>query len=261
VNVIDFIPHLEIQVAEHCNLNCASCTHFSPLAKESYIAKEDFSSQLKRANLIFNGHCKSLKIMGGEPLLHPEIAELQCLARKAMPEIKITLQTNGILLTGMSEEFWNSCRNNDIFVRVTRYPIKLNEDEIKRLAQQYNVNLKFHPEETIKSFNLYPLSIDGQGDSENNLANCKMKLRYVLIKNGRLFPCPIAGNAEHFNITFNQQLGCCEQDSISLDDVHSFEDYAHFATRPLAFCKHCLPNQYRRDIGWTHSKKAISEWT
>ena len=158
MNVIDFIPHLEIQVAEHCNLNCASCTHFSPLAKESYIAKEDFSSQLKRANLIFNGHCKSLKIMGGEPLLHPEIAELQCLARKAMPEIKITLQTNGILLTGMSEEFWNSCRNNDIFVRVTRYPIKLNEDEIKRLAQQYNVNLKFHPEETIKSFNLYPLS-------------------------------------------------------------------------------------------------------
>ena len=259
--VTDFTPHLEIQVAEHCNLNCASCTHFSPLAKESYLSKEEFSSQLQKANQIFNGHCKSLKIMGGEPLLHPEIGELQRLARVAMPEIKITPQTNGILLTRMSEDFWNSCRDNDILVRVTRYPVKLNVDEIKRLAEQYKVNLKFHPEEAIKSFNLYPLNIECQNDPADNLAHCKMKLRYVLIKNGRLFPCPIAGNAEHFNSPFNYNLGCCEQDSISLDDVHSFEDYARFAHQPLAFCKHCLPTQYRRDIGWTRSKRDISEWT
>lgn len=261
MNVTDFTPHLEIQVAEHCNLNCASCTHFSPLAEESYMTKEDFSSQLQKANKIFRGHCKSLKIMGGEPLLHPEIAELQRLAREAMPEIKITLQTNGILLTRMSEDFWKSCTDNDILVRVTRYPVKLDVDEIKCLAQRFKVNLKFHPEETIKSFNLYPLNIDGQSDAAENLANCKMKLRYVLIKDGRLFPCPIAGNAEHFNSAFHHHLGCCEQDSISLEDVHSFEDYARFAHRPLSFCKHCLPTQYRRDIGWAHSKREISEWT
>jgi len=199
--------------------------------------------------------------MGGEPLLHPEIAELHRLARVAMPEIKITLQTNGILLTRMTEKFWNSCSDNDILVRVTRYPVKLDVDKIKRLAQQFNVNLQFHPEEAIKSFNLYPLNIEGQSDAEENHTNCKMKLRYVLIKNDRLFPCPIAGNAEHFNIAFNHQLGCCEQDSISLVDVNSFEEYAHFAYQPLAFCKHCLPTQYRQNIGWAHSKKDISEWT
>ena len=29
--------YFEVQVAEHCNLNCAGCTHFSSIAKPGYL--------------------------------------------------------------------------------------------------------------------------------------------------------------------------------------------------------------------------------
>lgn len=262
MNNRDFLPHLEIQVAEHCNLNCASCTHFSPLAEPSFIDSESFFLQLKKANSLFSGHCKSLKIMGGEPLLHPEISTLLKLARQAMPDIKLTLQTNGILLTALPDQFWQSCHDNDILVRVTRYPVRLDMEQINKKAQQFDVDLKYHPSDSaVKSFNLYPLNLKGDGCTEENYAGCKMKQRYVLIKNGRLYPCPIAGNAEHFSRAFHQDLVCGETDSASLDAIQTFEEYKEFAEKAIPFCRFCMPNQYRRDVGWAQSKKLISEWT
>ena len=255
-------PHLEIQIAEHCNLNCASCTHFSPLAKKSYIDIDSFYNQLVKANAIFDGHCKSLKIMGGEPLLHPSITELLYLARKAMPTINITVQTNGILLTKMEDKFWIACKENDILVRVTRYPVKLEINEINRLAKLHNVKLKYHPsDEVVKSFNLYPIDVQGKGCPDKNYKDCKMKCRYVLIKDNKLFPCPIAGNVEHFNRAFSLKLDNSENNYRVIEQVGSFEEFEEFIDHSITFCKHCKPTEYKRDIGWTCSKKEISEWT
>ena len=257
-----YFPHLEIQIAEHCNLNCASCTHFSPLAEPSFIDEDSFYSQLKQANRIFEGKCKSLKIMGGEPLLHPSVAKLLLLARDAMPKVKIMVQTNGILLTQMPDEFWTVCHDKDILIRVTRYPVNLEIEIIKALARKFDVNLKFHPEGTVvKSFNLYPINIAGTGDTDKNFADCRMKHRYVLIKDNKLFPCPIAGNAEHFNAAFGTALDCSEKNYVWLDQINSFADFSAFAEKSIAFCKHCQPSEYRRDIGWSHSRKNIREWT
>ena len=261
MNYQSFCPHLEIQVAEHCNLNCASCTHFSPLAKPRFIEKESFYLQFKKAYTIFRRNSKSLKIMGGEPLLHPQIIQLIGLARQDMPELKITLQTNGILLTSISDEFWDACHINNVLIRITRYPVILDMDQINLMAQRHGVDLKYHPSDsTIKSFNLYPLNLQGNSCSDVNHANCRMKQRYVLIKDDRLFPCPIVGNIEHFNYAFNKNLICSDADSISLNEISSFSEYEQFAQNSIAFCRYCLPQQYKRDVGWAHSKKLISEW-
>ena len=257
----DFLPHLEIQVAEHCNLNCASCTHFSPLAKPSNIDKRDFYCQLQKANVIFCGHCKSLKIMGGEPLLHPEITELLYMARTAMPDTKITLQTNGVLLIRMTVDFWKSCSENNILVRVTRYPVSLDIAGINKKVVENNVDLHYHPSvTTIKSFKRYPLVIDGAGDANDNFSNCVMKQRYVLIKNYRLFPCPIVANIEHFNDMFNECLVRGDEDSVALDDIKSFEEYVIFARKAIQFCRYCNPAKHERDIGWKSSNRSIQEW-
>lgn len=257
----EFLPHLEIQAVEHCNLNCASCTHFSPLAEPRFVDKNMFFCQLQKANSIFSGHCRSLKVMGGEPLLHPEISELLALARQAMPYVKLTLQTNGILLTSLGDEFWRACHDHCISVRVTRYPVKLELEEIQRRARKSAVDLKYHPaDDSIKSFNLYPLNLAGDGCPEENYGACKMRMRYVLIKDGRLYPCPIAGNAEHFSRAFRKELWCGDGDSVALDELQSFDAYRAFAEKGIPFCRFCLPTQYRRDVGWARSQKAISEW-
>ena len=258
---MEYCPHLEIQIAEHCNLNCASCTHFSPLAEASFIDGDSFEDQLKKANAVFRDHAKSLKIMGGEPLLHPELETLLPMARKAMPGMRITLQTNGTLLTGMPEAFWRACSEFDILIRVTRYPVSLQTDVIDALAKRYAVNLKYHPENgVVKSFNRYPLNPSGNASPEANHSRCRMKGRYVLIKEGRLYPCPISGNIEHFNRAFGQPLAREETDSLPLDSINRFEDWASFASKCTPFCRYCQPDRFERDIGWHVSRHAIGEW-
>lgn len=257
-----FFPHLEIQVVEHCNLNCASCTHFSPLAEPSFMDKQDFYDQLCKAGKIFCGHCKSLKIMGGEPMLHPEIGALLGLARKAMPSERITLQTNGTLLERAPEGFWRSCSANQIRIRVTRYPVPLDVEAINALAVRYGAELTWHPDNSVvKSFNLYPLDVHGLCDPAESFRACRMKKRYVLIKNHRLYPCPIAGNSEHFARQFSLPVCCGEADSVSPDAISSFDEYAAFAEESIPFCRFCRSGAYLRDIGWKVSEKKLEEWT
>ncbi|WP_232473641.1 hypothetical protein [Brachyspira murdochii] len=43
-----YIDFVEIHLAEHCNLNCYSCNHFSQLAKEEYYDIEIFEKDINR---------------------------------------------------------------------------------------------------------------------------------------------------------------------------------------------------------------------
>jgi len=37
---------VEMHIVNHCNLNCAGCNHFSPLAEPWFIEIEDFKNQI-----------------------------------------------------------------------------------------------------------------------------------------------------------------------------------------------------------------------
>ena len=35
-------PTLDVDIVNHCNLGCAACCHFSPIAEPAFMALEDF---------------------------------------------------------------------------------------------------------------------------------------------------------------------------------------------------------------------------
>ncbi|MBR5637205.1 MAG: hypothetical protein IKW81_09780, partial [Pseudobutyrivibrio sp.] len=69
------LPYLEYHVADHCNLNCSSCVHFSPLVKEPTFTDFDKLEcdlmQLKRKVHYFD----AIRILGGEPLLNDRLSD------------------------------------------------------------------------------------------------------------------------------------------------------------------------------------------
>lgn len=65
-----------IDIVNHCNLNCIGCGHFSPLATEYFLPVEEFKKDCERLNYLTNGDIERMEIMGGEPLLHPSIIEI-----------------------------------------------------------------------------------------------------------------------------------------------------------------------------------------
>ena len=96
---------LELHVTDHCNLNCKSCSHYAPIADEFYISLrelEQYYNNIKNSRVIF---FSTLRLMGGEPLLHPNITEIIKLTRTYFSNINIVLVNNGIIIKKCRKNF------------------------------------------------------------------------------------------------------------------------------------------------------------
>jgi len=113
--------YLEYHICDHCNLNCVGCFHNAPLVKEPvFRTVESFKSDLKQIKkFIPNNTPIGLDLLGGEPLLHPEILDFIKVAKNIIPVTEII--TNGILLPKMSQEFFDIINNYNINIKWSKY--------------------------------------------------------------------------------------------------------------------------------------------
>ena len=102
------ILHIEIHLTEHCNLKCKYCSHFSAIAKEEYYDVNKYKKDMKRLSKITGGKINVIQLLGGEPLLHPEINKLMNITRFYFPHTTIDIITNGLLLDKMPDSFWSN---------------------------------------------------------------------------------------------------------------------------------------------------------
>ena len=103
-------PVVDVQVCGHCNLRCAGCMHFAPVAEESFLDLGEFERDLERLSSVegVGDYFGAIVLMGGEPLLHPHIAEVIRMTHRYLPESLIALCTNGLLLRRMGGDFWDA---------------------------------------------------------------------------------------------------------------------------------------------------------
>ena len=131
----------QTHIVEHCNLNCRGCYHFSSLANEEFLDIEEFSRDLKRLSTIFEGCADEILLLGGEPLLHPQISEFVRLSRKFFPVGNIKILTNGTKLLSIEDEFFSTLEKNKVELWVTRYPIKFDYDLAEERARKMGVSI------------------------------------------------------------------------------------------------------------------------
>ena len=65
------MKYIETHIVDHCNLNCRGCSHFSPLAKPYFKSLDEYKREFERLAEITNHYIQQIRIMGGEPFLHP----------------------------------------------------------------------------------------------------------------------------------------------------------------------------------------------
>lgn len=253
---------LEIHAAEHCNLCCAGCTHFSPLAKEEFCDIELTASAISKLMKIAGECCRAVHIMGGEPLLNPDLLKLIERVRQVAGEkTPIELVTNGILLDKVQDAFWESCRRNHIIIRPTVYPIDVDYQRLASIAYQNGVAFQTYskPGET-KTFKSFPLDLKGCQDCHKSFEKCVLASKFLLLKKGYLYICSISANIEHFNRYFNLNLEQSKQDRIDVFQLKSLEELLEKINNPIPFCRYCNVSA-RRNIGcWNKSLYQLEEW-
>ena len=260
-------PHrllrFEVQVAEHCNLNCCNCMHFSPIAKPDFLDIKEYERDLKRLSELFDGKVEWIRLMGGEPLLNQNLPKIMCLTRQYFPHGKIMIVTNGILLSTQTESFYKLCKENSIDISVTVYPIRIDYKKIAEEVSKRGVSIEFYGQGTKRKPTMWRHTIDLKNDlnPEINFQYCKGGNECISLRHGRLYTCATAAHAHHLKRFFNLKIHLSEEDSIDIYKAKSSEEIMRFLAEPIPFCKNCdfsKRDDYEDD--WTVSKKDIYEW-
>src|SRR5262245_27405170 len=108
----------EVNVVHHCNLTCRGCFHLSPVFKKHYVTAESMQADLTCLAKYY--HAGSVRLLGGEPLLHPDLLGMIAAARASGVSRRVVIVTNGLLLSKMPDVFWRAVDK----VRISSYPGK-----------------------------------------------------------------------------------------------------------------------------------------
>ena len=255
--------HFEINIVKHCNLNCRGCNHFSPLASNDFMSVSVIENDVRRLGELFHHTASRIYLLGGEPLLHPQIEEIAKICREHFPETKIFIVTNGILLANMSESFWKCCKDNKIIISPTRYPIKIDYDSLSDLANSHGVEYFMFGGTDFYARKLWfePIDICGSHDVDDEFKQCRQANKCITLENGKLYTCILPPTIQAFNSYFGYNLEVTEEDGIDIYKAKSYEEVLDFFTHPIPFCKYCDWKSHTYENPYGISKKDIKEWT
>ena len=90
------LPFVETMITQVCNLSCLGCTNYSDIKHSGYVSWNEGKKQIE--SWLARLHINDFGIMGGEPLINPEVREWLIGVRELLPDSQIRFTTNGELL-------------------------------------------------------------------------------------------------------------------------------------------------------------------
>ena len=258
----DSVLNFEVNLVDHCNLNCHCCNHFSPIAEKYFLDCEEYERDISRIATLYKNRIGRMMLLGGEPLLHPHINNIMQITRKYLYKEEIVIVSNGLLLPKMSEDFWKQCNLQQVGILLTKYPISFDYKNVEKIAEKYGVNISytFESKELKTTYHL-PLKPEGGLNPYRNYMKCNHANNCVVLREGRLYTCPLAACVHHFNQYFNKSIPEKEVNSIDIHQELTQKDLEKFLNTPIPMCEYCDIYGYQYDLPWAISKRSIEEWT
>jgi hypothetical protein len=204
-------------------------------------------------------------------LLHTEITGIIDAARKYFPKTEIGILTNGLLLPRMNDDFWNCCRENDIKITITKYPVKIDIARIKEAAKKFSVRLEILYEESERSFYYKPLNREGKRRPIDSYRNCWYANRCIHLRYGKL-SCATVSYIDILNNAIiggivgggggqNVEFEVSKNDYIDIYKARDIDEILDFLVKPVPFCRYCDFSRITFGKKWAVSERKLSEWT
>lgn len=249
------LSYIETHVTDHCNLNCRGCGHFSPLCEPRFAAVERVAADLAALARLVDSVGR-VHLVGGEPLLHPDVLSFCRVAREAFGDAPISLVTNGLLAPRTKRAFWQGLAENDVRLDNTRYPVALDLARPVSSALAHGVQLKITDRRD--TFFRVPLDPLGRSDPAYSFARCRRLFSCPNLSDGRLYPCPVVPYSSAAMRAFGFEAPVGEADFVDLADttaVHVVDFLAH----PIPWCRHCDFSRFEW-VPWARSQRSREEW-
>lgn len=240
------IGHIDLNVVEHCNFSCCACSHASPLHKPWSMPLEMIERDLTALKPILK--CHSVQVLGGEPLLHPQIVEVLRLVKRVGLGRQMTVITNGALLPKMSDEFW---RELD-YLQISVYP-KLSKEIVPFVHERKKqLGLKFGI--GVTEFEVFYRQLKSEpDDGRESFKDCHWKRECLTVHRGHFHLCAQSTFFPKALMNLPAHTDGLPLEGITEEKLRAFMD----RTEPFAACRICRANTMLSDP-WREVKR--SEW-
>ncbi|HLK65603.1 MAG TPA: radical SAM protein [Bryobacteraceae bacterium] len=227
---------LEYHIADHCNLRCDHCCSFSPILKKWFADPVEFERDLRAVSRVVAP--QFLKIVGGEPLLHPELERLLVIARGLAVGGRIQLTTNAFLIERLTPRGWD-CLD---MIAVSLYPEPaLPKSVIRFIAREgrrRNIEVNWKVQDQFTCLDRTQLA--DRAETVRTFADCWIRHRCNSIKHGRFYCCTRPQYVQKF--ASDPQAFLDDGVPVSDPDAHALalRIKAHLEqTEPLQSCYLC----------------------
>ena len=260
----------EVNLVDHCNLSCQMCDHYSQLSKEWFVNMEQFEKDMARMGKLFEHKLGCITLLGGEPTLHNSIIDCMRITRREFPESEVIVLTNGLLLLSLENakqgNFWKACKDYNIHITVTVYPIRLDYIAIEKKAEEYGVVLSMSSDihankltRNVKVSDKHTMNLDGKID-KCYCISCLYFNKFNVLKDGKYYMCPIAAHSNIFNEYFEKSLNLEKGDYLDIYQIRTWKEIAEFSSQYVPFCRYCDLKQWGSYSKWKSSSKLIEEY-
>ena len=235
VAIVDGRVHpeaVEINAVRHCNISCRSCSHGSPSMRPSFADPGHVERDL--AALAQWIDVEHVRVLGGEPLLHPQLPALLRAVRRSGLGERRRLLTNGLRLAEQKDDLWAELEE----VHVSVYPDTANHiarvrPAIVHAAERTGTVLRF------KHFDHFRISFRRPEDhpelTQDIYETCLIgnRWRCLSVDSGSLHRCPQA--------MLGADPATVAEDSLTIADIDSSEVVRAWLLRPKALrsCSDC----------------------
>ena len=224
---------VEINCAWHCNLRCVECSHGSPNLQVRFSDARGVALDLSRLSRWLR--VDHVRLLGGEPLLHPQFVGIANAVRSAAISSRIRLLTNGLSLA-KRREVWDLV--DEIHVSVypsTRAAFARALPTVRELVVATGVEV------VVKYFDYFrvafrPTSSDDRL-TDRIFRTCQIASRWrcLTVEDGYLYRCPQSALHELM------EPGSSSGDRLLIESISSLEEVGSWieGTAPLAACRGC----------------------
>ena len=234
------IPYLELAVTERCSLNCKNCANLM----QYYEKPEHYSFESLKDDVdaleIMTRKVMILQILGGEPLIYPQLFSILSYVCEKKFIKKIQLVTNGTVMP--SSEITELLKNKKITVIMSDYgDLSRKKTELISLFKKEKINynlLEYSAWMDYGDVKKHDYSKDDLFRSYNECAAAECK---TLLK-GKIFTCPRAAHL------YNLGILSSEGEFIDIKKDSLQKQKAFYNQKTVSACEMCIPLWLREPI-------------
>lgn len=248
----DILTQAEVHIADHCNLRCKGCAHFTPIFDDTL---PDFSQILDDIRLLKSkfSHIIRFYLLGGEPFLNPALDKYTREIRAILPDTELCCVTNGLLVPKAQPHILRELSAQRILVEISEYaPTHRMIDAITARFTEFGIAYRIRSYTNKQKFNK-PLTLN----PDSQLPKLCISEGCVNIWRGKIARCPTLMYLDRFNKHFGTHL---PTDGIfDLASCPDGQKLLALLQTPVPLCHYCVENPI--DWGQCHIPPIVSDFT